>query len=179
MKKRLRSKVWWPGIDKEVEGFCQTCHSCQLVGRPQPPEPMKSTELPQGPWQHVSADLMTPSLPSGHTLLVVVDYLSRNFEVEFLKSTTTDKVIASLEKMFLIHGLPKEITTDNGPQFISKEFEDYSEMQGIKHRKVTPLWPQANGEVERQNRSLLKRLKISQIEKRDWKGFVKLVILVN
>ena len=71
--------------------------------------------------------------------------------------------------MFLIHGLPKEITTDNGPQFISKEFEDYSEMQGIKHRKVTPLWPQTNGEVERQNRSLLKRLKISQIEKRDWK----------
>ena len=50
MKKRLRSKVWWPGIDKEVERFCQTCHSCQLVGRPQPPEPMKSTELPQGPW---------------------------------------------------------------------------------------------------------------------------------
>ena len=169
MKKRLRSKVWWPGIDKEVERFCQTCHSCQLVGRPQPPEPMKSTELPQGPWQHVSADLMTPSLPSGHTLLVVVDYYSRYFEVEFLKSTTTDKVIASLNKMFLIHGLPKEITTDNGPQFISKEFEDYLEMQGIKHRKVTPLWPQANGEVERQNRSLLKRLKISQIEKRDWK----------
>eukprot|EP00112_Aurelia_sp_Birch-Aquarium-sp1_P012403 Seg2609.6 transcript_id=Seg2609.6/GoldUCD/mRNA.D3Y31 product="putative protein K02A2.6" protein_id=Seg2609.6/GoldUCD/D3Y31 len=91
------------------------------------------------------------------------------FEVEFLKSTSTDKVIASLKKIFLIHGLPKEITTDNGPQFISREFEDYLEMQGIKHREVTPLWPQANGEVERQNRSLLKRLKISQIEKRDWK----------
>ena len=31
------------------------------------------------------------------------------------------------------------------------------------------MWPQANGEVERQNRSLIKRLKISQIEKKDWK----------
>ena len=169
MKRRLRSKVWWPGIDKEVEKFCQTCHSCQLVGKPQPPEPMKSTELPQGPWQHTSVDLMTPSLPSGHTLLVVVDYYSRYLEVDFLNSTTTGKVIASLKKIFLIHGLPKEITTDNGPQFISKDFADYLEMQGIKHRKVTPLWPQANGEVERQNRSLLKRLKISQIEKKDWK----------
>ena len=168
MKRRLRSKVWWPGIDKEVEKFCQTCHSCQLVGKPQPPEPMKSTELPQGPWQHISVDLMTPSLPSGHTLLVV-DYYSRYLEVDFLNSTTTGKVIASLKKIFLIHGLPKEITTDNGPQFISKDFADYLEMQGIKHRKVTPLWPQANGEVERQNRSLLKRLKISQIEKKDWK----------
>ena len=147
MKRKLRSKVWWPGIDKEVEKFCQTCHSCQIVGKPQLPEPMKSTELPQGPWQHISVDLMTPSLPSGHTLLVVVDY-SRYLEVDFLNSTTTGKVIASLKKIFLIHGLPKEITTDNGPQFSSKDFADYLEMQGIKHRKVTPLWPQANGEVE-------------------------------
>jgi hypothetical protein len=36
------------------------------------------------------------------------------------------------------------------------------------HWKVTPLWPQENGEVERQNRSILKRLKIAQIEKRNW-----------
>ena len=34
---------------------------------------------------------------------------------------------------------------------------------------MTPLWPQANGEVERQNRSLLKWIKIAQIEKRNWK----------
>ena len=169
MKRRLCSKVWWPGIHKEVEKFYQTCHSCQLVGKPQPPEPMKSTELPQGPCQHISVDLMTPSLPSGHTLLVVVDYYSIYLEVDILNSTTTGKVIASLNKIFLIYGLPKEIMTDNGPQFISKDFADYLEMQGTKHRKVTPLWPQANGEVERQNRSLLKRLKISQIEKKDWK----------
>ena len=118
---------------------------------------MKSTELPQGPCQHISVDLMTPSLPSGHTLLVVVDYYSIYLEVDILNSTTTGKVIASLNKIFLIYGLPKEITKDNGPQFISKEFADYLEMQGIKHRRVTPLWPQANGEMERQNRSLLKR----------------------
>ena len=35
--------------------------------------------------------------------------------------------------------------------------------------RVTPLWPHANGEVERQNRSLLKRIKIAQIEKKDWR----------
>ena len=34
---------------------------------------------------------------------------------------------------------------------------------------MTPLWPQANEEVERQNRSLLKRIRIAQIEKRNWK----------
>ena len=28
MKQRLRTKVWWPGIDKEAEAFCRTCHEC-------------------------------------------------------------------------------------------------------------------------------------------------------
>ena len=111
---------------------------------------------------------MTPSLLSGDHLLVVVDYYSRYMEVEVLKSTTADKVIASLRKIFLTvtHGLPVSITTDNGPQFISEEFCKFVEEESIEHRRVTPLWPQANGEVERQNRSLLKRTK--KLERRTW-----------
>ena len=165
MKHRLRTKVWWPGCDKDAEMFCKTCHPCQMVSMPKPPEPLKRTELPSGPWQHISADLMTPSLPSGDHLLVVVDYYSRYMEVEVLRSTTADKIIASLKKIFLTHGLPVSITTDNGPQFISEDLRKFVEEECIEHRRVTPLWPQANGEVERQNRSLLKKIKIAQIKK--------------
>ena len=41
---------------------------------------------------------------------------------------------------------------------------------GIEHRRTTPLWPQANGEVGRQNRAILKRLRIAQAEGRDWRS---------
>lgn len=167
MKRNLRTKVWWTGLDRDAEKFCRTCHSCQLVSTPEKPEPMKLTEIPTSPWQHISADLMC--LPTGENLLVVVDYYSRYFEVDILKSTTTDKVVKSLEKIFLTHGLPVSITTDNGPQFRSSEFREYLVNQGIGHRRVTPLWPQANGEVERQNRTILKRIRIAYAEKRDWK----------
>ncbi|XP_021353566.1 uncharacterized protein K02A2.6-like [Mizuhopecten yessoensis] len=167
MKRRIRTKVWWFGIDKDSEQFCKTCYSCQLLGSTQAPEPMKTTELPSGPWQHVSADLM--SLPSGDYIFVVVDYYSRYFEVDTMKSTTTDKIVRSLGKMFLTHGFPISITTDNGPQFVSELFKDYLAERGIEHRRVTPLWPQANGEVERQNRSLLKSVRIAQLERKDWK----------
>ena len=37
MKQHLRTKVWWPGIDKEVERACKTCHGCQLVSQPTKP----------------------------------------------------------------------------------------------------------------------------------------------
>ena len=122
MKHRLRTKSGGQGVTKDAEMFCKTCHPCQMVSLPKPPEPLKRTELYSGPWQHISAALMMPSLPSGDHLLVVVDYYSRYMEVEVLKSTTANKVIASLRKTFLTHELPVSITTDNRPQFISEEF---------------------------------------------------------
>ena len=42
-KERLRSKVWWPGVDKEAEKKCRECFGCQLVSKHVPPPPMKPT----------------------------------------------------------------------------------------------------------------------------------------
>ena len=174
MKQRLRSKVWWPGIDREAEKFCKTCHGCQLVSSPANPEPIKSTPLPSGPWQDLAIDLLGP-LPSGESVLVIVDYFSRYYEVEVMRSTTSEKVIECLEKIFTTHGLPLSLRSDNGPQFRSEVFEQYMYLEdnGIEHRKTTPLWPQANGEVERQNKSLLKRMKIAQAEGKEWKKEIR------
>ena len=167
-KQKLRSKVWWPGMEKDAEKYCKTCYGCQLVSRPTPPEPIRTTPLPTGPWRDLAIDLLGP-LPTGESILVVVDYYSRYYEVDILKSTVASKVISSLEEMFARHGLPESLTSDNGPQFISAEFAEYMVQQGIRHHKVTAKWPQANGEVERQNSSLLKRLQIAHAEKKNWK----------
>ena len=104
-----------------------------------------------------------------HAGLVVIDYCSRYYEIEVRKSTTTSKVIERLDEIFSRHGVPESLTSDNGPQFISTEFKVCMDYQGIQHRKVTAKWSQANGEVERQNRSLLKRIQIAQAERKDWK----------
>ena len=73
----------------------------------------------------------------------------------------------ALEKIFCTHGLPKSLKIDNGPQFASEEFGSFLKANDMQHRTSTPPWPQANGEVERQNRSLLKVLKIGQAEKKN------------
>jgi hypothetical protein len=67
--------------------------------------------------------------------------------------------------------------SDNGTQFTSAEFKDYCTLINVEHVKITARWPQANGEVERQNRSILKRLKIAQAEKRDWKSALTTYLL--
>ena len=81
-----------------------------------PPEPIRSTALPDGPWQDLAVDLMRPP-PSRHSLLVIVDYCSRFYEVEVMQLATTEKVTDQLADTFNRHGLPVTIMSDNGPQF--------------------------------------------------------------
>ena len=158
-KARLRTKVWFPLMDKMAEQLCRSCHECQLVSTAPNPEPVKRTRLPDGPWQHLAADLLG-LLPNGDYLFVVVDYFSRFFEVRFLTHTSSARTINCLEDIFAVHGLPVSLKTDNAPNLTSAEIKDYLRDCGIRHHTSIPLWPQSNGEVEQQNRSLLKYLKI-------------------
>ena len=138
------------------------------VSRPSPPEPIRSTAMPTGPWRDLAVDLLGP-LTTGESILVVVDYYSCYYEIDIMTSTVAFKVISSLEEIFARHGLPKSLTSDNRPQFVATEVTEYMEQQGIRHHRVTAKWPQTNGEVERQNSSLLKRLQIAHAEKKAWK----------
>ena len=167
-KCRLRSKVWWPKIDADAERLCKICHGCQAASEYAPPEPMARAFPPSGPWQDCAADLLD-LLPSGESLLVVVDYFSRYFEVLVLRSTTSAKITESLKQIFARFGVPYTLKTDNGPQLVSEEFEAFLAQNGIEHRTTPPLRPQANGEVERQNRTLMKSIQIAQIEGKDWR----------
>ena len=102
-----------------------------------------------------------------------MDYFSRYYEIEITKDITSEKLIDALEGMFCRNGLPVSISSDNGPQFKSEAFLKYLTENGIKHRAVTPLHPAANGEVERQNRSLMKRIRIAQAESKDWRKEIR------
>jgi len=167
-KEKLRSKVWCPGMEKDAEQHCKTCYGCQLTSRPKPPEPIRTTTLPTGPCRDLAVDLIGP-LPTSESILVVVDYYSRYYEVHVLKSTIAPKIISSLKEIFSGHGLPESLTSDNGSQLISAEFTEYVGDHGIRHHRTTAKWPQANREVEHQNQSLLKRIQIAHAKKKDRK----------
>jgi len=95
--------------------------------------------------------------------------IGRYKEVEIMSRITARETVGKLSKMFTRLGYPKTITLDNAKQLIGTELEAYSREHGIYLNHLTPYWPQENGLVERQNRSLLKRLKISAGLGREWK----------
>ncbi len=116
-KARLRSKVWWPKIDRDAENLCKVCHGCQVTGDYGVPEPMLRVRFPTVAWQDCCADLLGP-LPSGENLLLVVDYYSRYFEVVIMNSTVSTKIIEAMSTIFARFGVPQSVRTDNGPQFV-------------------------------------------------------------
>lgn len=169
MKMRLRTKVWWPKIDSDAEHYVRSCKGCTLVSAPNPPNPMRRRQLPVQPWIDVAVDFLGP-LPSGHYLFVIIDYFSRYKEVKITKTTDSAYTINTLKEIFSRLGIPVSITADNGPQFASAAFSNFCSEFGIRLYHSIPYWPQQNGEVERQNRSILKRLQISQSQKSNWQN---------
>ena len=158
-KTALRSRVYWPGMDLVIERYVRSCVECQITDSSKSLVEIKPTELPNGPWQAVAVDFHGP-LPSGEHILAVVDYYSRYVEVRYLRSITVEKTTRALDDIFFTHGFPYSIRADNGGQFREK-FREYCDLRGINVFNVTPRWPQANGEIERQNRSLGKRIEIA------------------
>ncbi|CAK1597386.1 unnamed protein product [Parnassius mnemosyne] len=168
MKSRLRTKVWWPKCDKDAENICKACKGCILVSAPSAPNPLKRRNLPSEPWVDIAIDLMGP-LPSGDYILVVVDYYTRYKEVKTCRTITSSEIIEMLKEIFSRLGNPVSLTSDNGRQFSSEDFKSFCAERNIRLYNNIPYWPKQNGEVERQNRDILKRLKISQVEKKNWK----------
>lgn len=151
--------MWFPGIDRFVEDTVKSCIPCQ-ASHPSHSrrEPLQCTPLPPEPWSSLAIDLAGP-FPSGDYLPVVIDEYSRLPEVEIISSTSTRAVLARLEAIFLCQGIPTSLKTDNGPPFNGEEFSKAMYEFGIQRRKITPLWLEANGEVERSMATLNKNIR--------------------
>lgn len=109
---------------------------------------MKTITLQSLVWDY--SDLLEV-LRKGH-LLVVVDYYFKWPEVAFL----------SMESMFCTHGLSETLWSNNGPPLFC-----FTRLWRIPW--VPSYWPQSDGEVERLNKTLLKAIRIAELEGKDWK----------
>ena len=167
-KQYVRSKVWFQGIDKKIEDEVKNCIACQAATSMKSREPLRMTELPEEPWQKLSADFCGPFPCGTYCLLFVNDY-SRYPVVEFVTSTSEPAMIPKFEKVFAQFGIPEETKSDNGSPFQSEKFRRYAKRTGFHHRKVTPRHPEANGQAERFVHTVEKAIETYVAEGKNWK----------
>ena len=93
-------------------------------------------------------------------LVVGINYFTKWVEVEAL-ATITEKSIQSFVWRNIIcrYGIPRVLVPDNGKQFDNSAFRDFCSELGIQNHYSSPAHPQANGQVEVTNQSLLKIIK--------------------
>ena len=147
MKSLARSHFWWPGLDKQIESHAKSCMPCQKNKHAPAVAPLHPWVWPAKPWQRIHIDFAGPF--QGRNFFIVVDAHSKWHEVFEMTSTTAAKTIGVLRYLFSSHGLPEQVVSDNGPQFISEEFSTFMKSNAIKHIRCAPYHPSSNGAAER------------------------------
>ena len=163
MKAVARSHVWWPDIDKAIEECSKACSACQSNKNLPARAPLHPWVWPTVPWERVHVDFAGPFLGNGEwgMFFVATDAHSKWPEVIIMTSTTTTKTIVVLRDMFARNGIPRQIVSDNGPQFASEEFRQFMAVNGVKHIRSSPYHPATNGVAERMVQTMKKSLKAS------------------
>ena len=151
-KLRLREAYWWPSMDARVEATIKACityqsHDKSAVTHTTPLQPVP---YPEGAWEKVAIDVVGPfdKAPIDcRFAITLIDYHSKWPELTFVPHVTSRTVIQFLSAVFSREGDPKELVSDNGSQFVSREFETFLCDRGIVHRKSSVYYPRANGEI--------------------------------
>ncbi|KAM7281316.1 uncharacterized protein ISCGN_006398 [Ixodes scapularis] len=166
-KALMKRKVWFPHLDSMVQTTLKNCMACQATIQHQHSDPVAIPSKPNQPWEALSLDFAGP-FPNGKYIMVLMDDTSRYPLVAVLSSLAAPTVITNLMKIFSTFGIPKVVKTDNGPPFQSLDFKNFADSLGFRHQRITPCWPQANGEVERFMRTLKRFLQATTLENSTW-----------
>ena len=149
---------------KDAQAYVKSCDKCQRFSNfiKQPSEELTSMTAPW-PFTQWGLDNMSTFPTAVRQLkfpVVGIDYFTKWVEAEAL-ATITEKNIRSFVWRNIIcrYGIPRVLVSDNGKQFEKNAFRDFCSELGIKNHYLLPAHPQANGQVEVMNRSLLKIIK--------------------
>jgi len=96
-----------------------------------------------------------------------VDYFSDYFEIDHLRETSSKAIITKLKRTFATFGIPQEFISDNGPQFTSSEFADFTRSWDFQHKTSSPYHPQSNGKAEAAVKAAKKILEKCNLSKED------------
>ena len=167
----LQHNYYWPGVTTTIKEYITRCDTCQRFkgSNVTPAGLLHSLETPS--LLHISADFIT-DLPLSHgfdAILMVIDWFSK--EVELIPCTKTclalDMAKLFMHNVWMHHGLPHSIISDQGPQFATQVMQEINKALSISTKLSTYFYPQMDSQTEIINKEVQKFLQIYCFEKQD------------
>ena len=156
----ISRRFWWPSMEPEVREYVEACSVCarnksstgSRMGLLHP------LPIPSRPWSNISLDFVTglPTSQGNTTVLTVVDRFSKMVRFIALPKLPSASETAEImiNHVFKIHGFPRDIVSDRGPQFVSRFWKEFCKLIGAKVSLTSGYHPEANGQTERLNQQL-------------------------
>ena len=98
-----------------------------------------------------SYDFLTERTEDGRQLRirVVIDEFTREcLAIEVARSFTAPYVIMTLQYLFAVRGAPEHLRSDNGPEFVAKEIQEWLARACVRTLYIQKASPWENGDVE-------------------------------
>ena len=118
MQELIKRTYWWLGLKEDVKKYVQECVKCQQnkMQHQRKAGELHLLEIPEGPWQDISIDMIGP-LPRSNGMDAIVVIVDRFTKMIRLKATTTSISLEGIakvyqDKIWKIHGVPKTILSD-------------------------------------------------------------------
>ena len=164
---------WWPQMSCFIGQYTSHCDLCQRCKprRRLPAGQLLPTETPKDRWTHVSVDFI-PELPVANgfdNIMVVVCRLCKRGH--FIPCHTSINAVGAARLFYThiwkLHGLPDDLLSDRGPQFVAEFMRELHRLLGIKISSSTAYHPQTDGQTERVNQELEIYLRLFVNERHD------------
>ena len=121
-------------------------------------EKLKLSKIPEKLWTHLMVYFITklPLVAGKDAILVVYDRLSKmtHFVMTTERMTAEGLVRLFRDNIWKLHGLPKSVMSDRGPQFVAKLTKKQNRMLEIEIELLTAFHPQTDGQTEQMNQEL-------------------------
>jgi transposase InsO family protein len=172
---------YWPRMYQYIDQWTRNCHTCRRItpSREARQGVLRPLPTPRQPWQDISMDFITHLEPShGYdAILVVVDRLTKMKHFIPCKGTCNAEEVARLYTRYIwkLHGLPRTIVSDRGPQFIALFWKHLTRRLQITNLLSTAHHPETDGQTERINAVLERYLRayVSYLQD-DWVDWLPL-----
>ena len=157
---KILNHFFWPLIKTYVSNFCRSCHTCQMVGKPNQKIPRAALHpIPafEEPFSRVIIECVgpLPKTKSGNEFLLTIMCASTRFpEAIPLRNIKAKTIVRALIKFFTLVGLPKSIQSDQGSNFMSGLFQQVMSELNIQQYKSSAYHPESQGAFERFHQTL-------------------------